>query len=147
MMIMMQTESRIPAEQLKLFQASLARINDQDLFYEHFYERFFSESEEICGFFHNRDIASIIAKLRVTLMMVAEAAEGKPGLEMYLDMLGGIHRRLQVEPRFFRHWRTALLAMVARYDPQYDEQIDAAWQRVIDHVIACMQQNETENPP
>ena len=146
LMTVMETESRIPAEELKRFQASLARINAQDLFYEHFYERFFSESEEIHSFFHNRDIPSIIAKLRVTLMMVAEAAEGKPGLEMYLEMLGGIHRRLQVEPRFFGHWRTALLDTVARYDPQYNDRIEAAWQRVIDHVITSMQQNQSANP-
>ena len=143
----METDARIPPDELQRFQASLARVSAQDLFYERFYERLFSESDEINKFFHNRDIASIIVKLRVTLMMVTEAAEGRPGLEMYLEMLGSIHRRLQVEPRFFLHWRTALLATVARYDPQYDAQIEAAWERVIDHVIACMQQHEPESPP
>ncbi|MGD8590943.1 MAG: globin [Chromatiales bacterium] len=142
----METESRIPADALKRFQSSLARVSAQDLFFEQFYERLFLESKEIDSFFHDRELASIIDKLRMTLMMVAEAAEGRPGLEMYLEMLGGIHRRLQVEPRFFRHWRVALLATVARYDPQYDALIESAWQRVIDHVIACMRQHESAGP-
>ena len=142
----METDSRIPVEDLKRFQESLSRVNTQELFYEHFYARFFRESDEIDAFFHDRDIASIIAKLRVTLMMVAEAAEGRPGLVMYLEMLGGIHRRLRVQPRFFQYWRTALLSTVARYDPDYDARIEAAWQRILDHVIACMQQNESEDP-
>jgi hemoglobin-like flavoprotein len=142
----METESRIPAHELKRFQASLARVNAQEMFYDQFYERFFRESDEIEAFFQHRDIASIIAKLRVTLMMMAETAEGKPGLEMYLEMLGGIHRRLRVEPRFFQYWRKALLATVARYDPQHDAAVEAAWQRVIDHVIACMQQNDPDSP-
>jgi len=121
-------------------------VNAREGFYERFYERFFSRSDEIHALFQNRNIASIIAKLRVTLMMVAEAAEGRPGLEMYLEMLGDIHRRLRVEPHLFRHWRTALLATVAQYDTQYDPRIEAAWQRVIDHVIVCMQQHEPAGP-
>jgi hemoglobin-like flavoprotein len=139
----MEAESRIPADELQRFQASLARVTEQDLFFERFYERLFSESEQIGAFFHDRDLDSVISKLRLTLTMVAEAAAGRPGLEMYLEMLGNIHRRLQVEPRYFRQWRTALLATVVRYDPQYDARIDRAWQRVVDHVIACMQQNES----
>jgi hemoglobin-like flavoprotein len=140
------TGSRIPADDLQRFQASLARATAQELFYERFYARLFGESAEIGAFFRDRDIASIIAKLRVTLMMAAETAEGKPGLEMYLEMLGGIHRRLRVESRFFRLWREALIATVATYDPQFDGQIRSSWERVIDRVIRCMQQHDDENP-
>ena len=142
----METDSRITAVELQCFQASLARVTGQARFFEQFYARLFRESDEIKDIFRGRDLTSIIAKLRMTLSMVAQAAEGRPGLEMYLEMLGNIHRRVQVEARFFRHWRTALLDTVARYDAQYDPRVEAVWRRVIDRVIACMQQGEQENP-
>jgi hemoglobin-like flavoprotein len=90
-------------------------------------------------------MASIIAKLRVTLGMVADAAECKPGLEMYLEMLGNIHRRLDVEPRFFTLWREALLATLAEQDPEFNAEIRGSWERIIERVIDCMQQTESKN--
>ena len=127
---------------LRIFNESLARATAGDAFYERFYHRLFSQSEEIGALFHNRDLASIIAKLRITLMMVAEVAEGKPGLTMYLDMLGGIHRRLNVQPHFFTLWRDALIETVAEYDAEFDDQVRLAWERMLDHVIRCMDQTE-----
>jgi hemoglobin-like flavoprotein len=142
----METDRGIPPHELRCFQASLARVTEQDQFFVRFYEHLFKQSEQIHALFEGRDLESIICKLRMTLRMVAEAAEGRPGLELYLEMLGELHRRLQVEARFFQHWRAALLATVARHDPRYDAQIEAVWQRVIDQVIASMQQAEHAPP-
>jgi hemoglobin-like flavoprotein len=130
------------ARDLRIFNESLARATAEDAFYERFYRRLFGQSEEIGALFHNRDLPSIIAKLRITLMMVAEVAEGKPGLTMYLDMLGGIHRRLNVEPHFFTLWRDSLIDTVAEYDSQFDDRVRVAWERMLDHVIGCMHQAE-----
>ncbi len=130
---------------LPRFRESLARATAQPDFFDRFYARLFGESEEISAFFRNRDIPSIIAKLRVTLGMVAEVAEGKPGLEMYLEMLGRIHRRLEVEPRFFSLWREALIQTVSEHDQQFNDEIRGSWERIIDRVIECMQQTECNN--
>ena len=135
---------QIPAADLQRFQQSMQRISAKDGFYERFYERLFGESKEIGVFFRNRDIPSIIAKLRVTLGMVTEAAEGKPGLTMYLEMLGGIHRRLEVEPRFFSLWRKALIETLSEHDAHFNDEIRGSWERVIDQVIECMDQTENK---
>ena len=126
------------ADDLSCFSESLARVSAQDDFYERFYTRLFGSSDEIGNFFLGRDMPSIIAKLRVTLMMVAETAEGKPGLTMYLEMLGKIHRRVSVEPRFFQLWRDALIDTVAASDSEFDDEVRGAWERTLDHVIAIM---------
>jgi len=141
----MDRKIQITATDLQHFQQSLRRIGSDDLFYEDFYRRLSGESEEVGALFRNRDMASIIGKLRVTLGMVAEAAEGKPGLEMYLEMLGGIHRRLDVAPRFFTLWRHALIATLSEHDPEFNDEIRGTWERVIDRVIDCMQQTECKN--
>ena len=130
---------QISSDDLSRFEQSLERIGTEDKFYQEFYERLFAKSEEIGRIFHNRDIPAIIAKLRITLSMVAEAAQAKPGLEMYLDMLGAIHRRLDVGPHFFELWREALIETVSENDPWFNAEIRGSWERVIDKVIGCMQ--------
>ncbi|MEN8178263.1 MAG: globin [Pseudomonadota bacterium] len=120
------------------FSESLRRVTLQPDFYDRFYVRLFGASEEIGAFFGSRDVPSIISKLRVTLMMVAEAAEGKPGLTMYLEMLGGIHRRLDVAPHFLRLWRDSLVETVAESDAEFNDEIRGAWERTLDQVIKTM---------
>ena len=78
-------------------------------------------------------------------MMLTESAEGKPGLGMYLEMLGDIHRRLHVKPQHFGCWSEALIASVEVYDPQFDEEIRQAWERVIEQIIRSMRQTPGEN--
>ncbi len=131
-------------DDVRRFSESLARVSELDDFYERFYARLFGTSEEIGKFFLSRDVSSIIAKLRVTLGMVAEAAEGKPGLTMYLEMLGGIHRRLDVDPHLFRLWRDSLIETVAESDAEFDDEVKAAWERTLDQVIDTMHPPATD---
>ena len=55
---------------------------------------------------------------------------------MYLNMLGGIHSRLNITPEMFALWREALIGTVAEFDPAYDNEVEQAWRQVIDRVIA-----------
>ncbi|MES9969281.1 MAG: globin [Candidatus Thiodiazotropha sp.] len=77
-------------------------------------------------------------KLRDTLFMLAESAEGGPGLTLYIEMLGRIHRRLNVQRRHFTIWEEALLDAVKAYDDEFDDKVLAAWLAVIDNVIDRM---------
>ncbi|MES9907150.1 MAG: globin [Candidatus Thiodiazotropha sp.] len=76
--------------------------------------------------------------MRETLFMLAETAEGRPGLTLYIEMLGRIHKRLNVQRRHFNMWKEALLEAVNIYDDEYDDEVLAAWQYVIDEVIETM---------
>ena len=120
---------------LNLFRDSLARVIARDGFFDSFYDHFTAQSEEIAGIFRNRDMAQIKAKLRSTLEMVAQAAVGEPGLDMYMEMMGRTHKRLEIERRHFEMWQAALLDTVAAYDEAYSDRIGAAWSQVIGHVI------------
>ena len=120
---------------LEVFQASLQRLQSDADFYFSFYQRFIDSSEEIGRIFVNKDIGQLQKKLQMTLEMVADAAEGKPGLSMYLEMLGKVHQRLHIEPAHFQLWKRALLETVAQRDPDFDAIVLEAWNRVIDEVI------------
>jgi hemoglobin-like flavoprotein len=120
---------------LEIFQASLQRLQADADFYPSFYRRFINSSEEINRIFAKRDIAQLQKKLKMTLEMVADAAQGKPGLSMYFEMLGKVHKRLNIKPEHFQLWKDSLLETVAERDPGFDEPVLHAWSLVIDDVI------------
>ncbi|MEW8016589.1 MAG: globin domain-containing protein [Candidatus Thiodiazotropha endolucinida] len=123
---------------LEIFNQSLLRVTSSPAFFDCFYDKFISQSDEISRFFKNRDMAQLKKKLRETLFMLAETAEGRPGLTLYIEMLGRIHKRLNVQRKHFKMWEEALLEAVKIYDDKYDDEVLAAWLYVIDEVIETM---------
>ncbi|PVV05996.1 MAG: hypothetical protein B6D77_17020 [gamma proteobacterium symbiont of Ctena orbiculata] len=123
---------------LEIFSQSLRRVTVSADFYDCFYDKFISRSDEIPAFFKNRDMAQLKKKLKDTLFMLAESAEGGPGVKLYIEMLGRIHKRLNVQRRHFTIWEEALLEAVKTYDDEFDDKVLAAWLDVIDNVIERM---------
>lgn len=123
---------------LAIFKQSLQRVTSTTAFLDSFYDNFINQSDEINAFFKHRDMKALKKKLLETLFMLAETAEGGPGLKLYLEMLGRIHKRLKVERRHFSMWEEALLDAVKRHDAQFDDRVLAAWLDVIDEVIEAM---------
>lgn len=123
---------------LEIFSQSLQRVTASADFYDCFYDKFISRSDEIPAFFKNRDMTQLKKKLQDTLFMLAESAEGGAGLILYIEMLGRIHRRLNVQRRHFTIWEEALLEAVKTYDDEFDDKVLAAWLDVIDNVIGRM---------
>ena len=130
------TEMHHDPTQTARFSGSLARVTSSDDFFSRFYDRFMGDSDDIRNIFRGKDTDRIHRKLKTSLEMLADNAEGQPGLTMYLDMLGSTHRRLQIRPEHFARWREALITTAAEADPQWDTRIRAAWERVIDDMIA-----------
>jgi hemoglobin-like flavoprotein len=120
---------------INLFRDSLSRVTAQDGFFDSFYDHFISQSDELAAIFRHQDMAQLKGKLRSTLEMVAQTAEGQPGIDMYLEMLGRTHQRLNVERRHFDMWQAALVDTVAIFDEAYSDRIGAAWSQVISAVI------------
>ncbi|MCG7950164.1 MAG: globin [Candidatus Thiodiazotropha endolucinida] len=123
---------------LEIFNRSLQRVTSSPAFFDCFYDKFINQSDEISRFFKNRDMAQLKKKLRETLFMLAETAEGRPGLTLYIEMLGRIQKRLNVQRKHFNMWEEALLEAVKIYDDEYDDEVLAAWLYVIDEVIETM---------
>jgi hemoglobin-like flavoprotein len=120
---------------LNLFRDSLLRVTARDGFFDRFYDHFMRQSDEIAAIFQHRDMTQLKKKLRNTLEMVAQTVDSQPGIDMYLEMLGRTHQRLNIERRHFEMWKLALLDTVAVYDEAYSNRIGAAWSQVIGQVI------------
>ncbi|MBT2970280.1 MAG: globin [Candidatus Thiodiazotropha sp. (ex Ctena orbiculata)] len=130
--------SVINQHNLAIFRQSLQRVSASTEFFDCFYNSFVAQSDEIGEFFKNRDMKQLKKKLRETLFMLAETAEGRPGLTLYIEMLGRVHLRLKVKRKHFVMWEEALLEAVKRYDKEFDDKVLAAWLEVIDNVIETM---------
>ncbi len=124
------------SKSLPLFHASLERATADPDFFHRFYRRFMADSDEIGRIFEGRDMAKIERKLKTTLEMLTESADNKPGLDMYLEMLGRIHERLQISEAMFTQWRNALIETAAECDPQFDGSTREAWNTVVGDMIA-----------
>jgi hemoglobin-like flavoprotein len=128
----------ISKSNLTCFQQSLQRISLKPGFYDTFYDHFMAQSDEIAAIFHSRNMEQLKHKLKDTLQMVEDALAAKPGVVLYLEMLGRIHTRLKVDSRHFEMWKQALLATVEHYDDEYDAQVQVAWEEAIEKVISLM---------
>lgn len=124
----------------RVFHQSLIRATADPAFFQRFYQGFVADSPEIAAIFHDRDMERIHKKLKTTLEMVADNAADKPGLGMYLEMLGRIHERLNIHPVMFTQWRSALIQTAEDCDPEFNESIRQAWCAVIDDLMAKMQE-------
>ncbi|MES9942217.1 MAG: globin [Candidatus Thiodiazotropha sp. 6PLUC2] len=136
--------STISQDNLKRFQQSLRRVSQKEGFYESFYEYFIAQSDEMAKIFHNRNMAQLIHKLKETLQMVDDVVAGKPGVVLYMEMLGRIHTRLKVERRHLDMWTDALMSTVKSYDDEYDSQVHAAWIEAIEMVTSFMYPQEEQ---
>lgn len=127
---------------LQLFRESLTRVTESELFFELFYDRFMAESEETRTIFQDSDMEHIQNKLKMTLQMVTDTANGLAGQTMYMELLGRIHARLNINREQFEQWRNALINTAAECDPQFDAGIRKAWESTIDQVIVLMFDND-----
>jgi hemoglobin-like flavoprotein len=122
-------------DNLTLFRESLARVTAHAGFFDSFYDHFMAQSEEIAVIFVRRDMAQLKQKLQETLQILADTVEGRPGFGLYVEMLGRIHQRLNINRLHFEMWRDALVDTVEVFDEQYSSQIRRAWLGEIDSVI------------
>jgi len=121
---------------LNLFHASLARATETTDFFGRFYGRFMASSPELAILMRNKDAGHVQRKLKMTLEMLSDYADGQPGVAMYIEMLACIHARHHVHSKHFEHWHRALIDTIVECDPKLDPATRQAWERVIEDLIA-----------
>ena len=120
------------------FRDSLSRASGVSCFYRRFYDRLIAGSPETARLFQERDMSRIQSKLKMTLDMVNDNAGAQAGLGMYLELLGRIHVGMNITQAQLHAWREAALATAAECDPQFDAATRAAWEGVLDDLVAKM---------
>lgn len=123
---------------VRRFRNSLSRAVASVDFYRRFYDRLIAGSPETASLFQGRDLSRIQSKLKMTLDMVNDNAGAQAGLGMYLELLGRIHVGMNITEAQLHAWREAALATAAESDPQFDAATRAAWEGVLDDLVAKM---------
>lgn len=133
----MSTEEPTPKD---LFLQSVRRCVASDGFIPAFYERFLSASTEISDKFRFTDFKVQNQMLARSLALCAGATAGEPEALAEIRERATTHDRhhLNIEPRFYDVWLETLLATARDFDDRWDDQVEAAWQRILGHVIQLM---------
>ena len=128
---------------IQIFVDSYARVGAADLqtggFLDSFYLHFIESSPLVAEKFRNTDMAQQREMLRVSLdHMIYFAIDKEETSEMV--RVAGVHSKSarDISPELYELWLDSLLMTVAQFDPDYDDEIDAAWRAAIAPSIEYM---------
>jgi hemoglobin-like flavoprotein len=119
---------------LKIYQDSLDRCSANPHFFERFYEIFLAASPKIAEKFAHTDFARQREALRSSLhLMVLAVGDDTGPPEKHLAALAEMHssRHLGIGSEFYDYWLDSLLSTVKEMDPEYDQAVHDAWERVM----------------
>ena len=112
----------------ELFLQSLERCADSEDFIPSFYERFVGSSEEIREKFRLTDFEVQNRMLLKSLRLVAGVTAGEPEALRELRARAETHdrRHLDIEPRLYRQWQTAIIETARKFDEKWDDDVEDA---------------------
>ena len=116
-----------------IFLESLNRCREAGDFTAAFYENLLNTDEEIRHRFRLTDMERQREKLNKSLDLCAAATAGDPDGLAELRELGKLHSRLRLDihPEWYPLWIEAIVATASQFDPEWDEEVDASWRRVL----------------
>ncbi|UII25013.1 globin [Fulvivirga maritima] len=109
---------------------------------ETFYNLFLQSSDEVKAKFANTDFDQQFKLLRHGLNLMILYASGNVVGKSGLSRIQETHNRYQmnIEPRFYALWKDNLLKAVEKHDKEFDQEVKAAWDKLlssgIDYIIA-----------
>ena len=124
----------------KLFLTSLKRCEANPGFLASFYERFMKSSDEVARYFRFTNFEKQHKMLMKSLELSARATEGdREGLRE-IAMRAETHSRpyLNVRPPLYQLWLDSLIAAASEFDPEWDDETEQAWRRILGFIIKHM---------
>ena len=119
---------------IEVFDHSLRRCNANPGFLDLFYETFLSSSPKVKERFANTDFERQKRLLHASFYLILLASEDpENGPARYLDHLAARHsvHDLNIGAEFYDIWLDSLLAVVKECDPEFDDSIEEAWERIM----------------
>lgn len=134
---------------LATFDESLKRCNAVPDFLDRFYDRFIASSPKVAEKFAHTNFIRQKRALRASLHLLLIAAEDEvKGPDRYLRDLAASHGRahLDITAELYDLWLDSLIATVSECDPNFDSEVENAWERVMMVGIHYMI-SKRDNPP
>ena len=134
-------EAKVTNRDLKVLNDSLERCSARGDFIDHFYDLFLQSSEEVAAKFAQTDFRKQKRMLKASFYLILLANEGKPEGCSHLHRIAQLHSRtgVDVRPELYELWLDCLMQTVRAYDPQWTEEIEQVWRRMLRPGITRMQ--------
>ena len=119
---------------IETFEQSLRRCDADPEFLDIFYDRFLASSPKVKSKFADTDFHRQKRLLRASFYLILLASEDPTdGPERYLGHLAARHstRDLDVGAELYDLWLDSLLASVKECDPEYNPEVEAAWEKMM----------------
>ena len=123
-----------------LFLHSLDRCKVNAEFMNVFYKRFLSSSEEVAYKFRHTDFEKQHVMLIRSLETAAHAVAGDSEALQLLNKQADRHSRheLNIDPSLYAYWLDAIIVTASEFDPYWNQTVEKAWRKVLEHVIRHM---------
>lgn len=130
----------LPIETIELFNDSLERCTSQAGFFELFYLKFITSSDDVGSKFKHTDFSRQRRALKLSLFLLMMAAQGKPEGNTHLERIAKSHDRehMDIAPHLYDFWLASLLQTVAELDSEYNADVEKAWRDMLAYGIEFM---------
>ena len=135
------TVTPVNQETRRIFEQSLRRCTANNGFLDLFYDTFLVSSPKVREKFADTDFDRQKKMLERSLQLILWASEDpESGPKRYLEHMAERHssRDLDVGSDLYDLWLDSLLATVRECDPEFDEHVEVAWERVMELGIDYM---------
>ena len=124
----------------EVFLQSVRRCSADDGFIPAFYARFLNTSEEVREKFQFTDFTKQNGMLQRSLELCAGATAGDSEALREMRERATTHDRdhLNIAPRLYAVWLESIIDAAREFDDQWDDDVEAAWRRILGHVIHHM---------
>lgn len=124
----------VDQDTIQVFDRSLRRCHANPGFLDLFYETFLASSPKVRERFADTDFEKQKRLLHASFYLILLASEDpENGPERYLGHLASRHSAndLDVGAELYDLWLDSLLAVVRECDPEFDGQIEDAWEQIM----------------
>lgn len=118
-----------------IFNDSYSRVlavkkNDRN-FFDHFYEIFINQSDEIAKKFVNTDMQRQKDMLKTSFFHILNFFVQKTASKYIQDIAQLHHDKIKVTHEEYRIWMDSIIASVNEYDPMFSNDVEVAWRVVM----------------
>jgi hemoglobin-like flavoprotein len=127
-------EESVDEKTIQIFEQSLRRCDANPEFLDIFYDRFLASSPKVKERFAKTDFHRQKRLLRASFYLILLASEDPDGgPERYLGHLAARHstKDLDVGAELYDLWLDSLLESVKECDPEYSEEVEEAWEKIM----------------
>ncbi|MBL1259543.1 MAG: hypothetical protein COB33_003305 [Thiotrichaceae bacterium] len=124
-------------EEISRVRLSYGRAISKRQFLDRFYELFMSSSPAVARKLASTDIATQQELLSQAINMVILFPQGNKIAKNAIKRIRESHcrDRLDIKPEYYQFWIDSLIAALSEHDPDFNEELDRAWRKVVQEAI------------